>query len=97
MNAIYTILRAAGWTIAEMRYATALIPADAELCKTISYERTIAPGVFAEARNRPHVMLGRLHDYGTAVRFSQGANRPVTDCFEVVFVEGDDTPRWRML
>lgn len=97
MNALYTILRAAGWTIAEMQYATAFIPTDAELCKTISFERTIAPGVFAEARKRPQVMRGRLHDYETAISTTQEANRPLSERFEAVHVEGEDSPRWMMI
>jgi hypothetical protein len=87
----------AGWTVAELELACALIPTDSELCKTISFERTIAPGVFAEARKRPEVMRGRLHDYKTALALTQEANRPLSEGFEAVYVEGDDTPRWRML
>lgn len=97
MNALYQILRNGGWTIAELELAAALIPSDAELCKTVSFERTIAPGVFAEARKRPQVMAGRLHDYQTALTLAQEANRTLSSMFEAVYVEGDDTPRWRML
>lgn len=97
MNALYTILRASEWTVAELELATAFIPSDSELCKTISFERTIAPGVFAEAKKRPEVMRGRLHDYRAAVEMSQEMNRPLTQCFEAVVVDGEDTPRWMML
>jgi hypothetical protein len=90
-------LHAAGWTAAELDLACALIPTDSELCKTISFERTIAPGVFAEAKKRPQVMRGRLHDYQTAVEMSQEMNRPLSQCFEAVVVDGEEAPRWMML
>lgn len=89
-------LHEAGWTIAELDYAIALIPGDAELCKTISFDQTIAPGVFAEAKKRPEVMRGRLHNHAEAVAYSQELNRTLSECFEVVVVDGDDTPRWVM-
>lgn len=90
-------LHEAGWTIAELDYAVALIPGDAELCKIISFDQTIAPGVFAEAKKRPQVMRGRLHDYRAAVEMSQELNRPLTQCFEAVVVDGEETPKWMML
>jgi hypothetical protein len=91
------ILHDAGWTAAELDLACALIPTDAELCKTISFERTIAPGVFAEAKNRPEVMRGRLHAYTDAVTMSQEANKPLSQCFEAVVVDGEEAPRWMMI
>lgn len=90
------ILHDNGWTRAELDYACALIPTDAELCKTISFERTIAPGVFAEAKKRAPVMRGRLHDYRAAVDMSQEQGRPLSDCFEAVVVDGEEVPRWMM-
>lgn len=96
LKAVAMALHAAGWTRAELEYAVALIPTDAALCKTISFERTIAPGVFAEAKTRPEVMRGRLHDHATAVAYSQERGRTLSECAEVVYVEGDDTPRWRL-
>jgi hypothetical protein len=97
LNALYTVLRAGEWTIAEMELASALIPTVDELCKRVSYDRTIGPGLFAMARDRAEVMRGRLHDQDTALRLTRAANVPLSDGFEAVYVEGDDTPCWRML
>lgn len=96
MNALYSILKGSGWTAAELDLACAFIPTDSDLCKTISFERTIAPGVFAEAKKRQQVMRGRLHDYATAVAVSQQQNRPLSQCFEAVHVDDEEAPRWMM-
>lgn len=97
MNRLYQRLQTIGWTAAEFEYACALIPSDKDLCKTVSYDSNVGPGVFAEAKERPQVMRGRLHDYATAVAMSQEQNRPLSQCFEAVHVDGEEGTRWMML
>lgn len=97
LNALYTVLRTSGCTVAEMELATALIPTRDALCKRVSYDRAVGPGVFTMARLCPEVMAGRLHTHSEAAEMCTKANRTLTSMFEAVYVEGDDVPRWRML
>lgn len=90
------ILKGARWTRAELDFAEALIVSDRELTRQISYERTVGPGVFAAAKERPEVMRGRLHTAAEARAFAEGRDRPVGDLFEVVVLDDTNEKRWRM-
>ena len=85
-----TTLVKAGWTSAEIDYADASIPANKELLQTISYERTIGPRVFAEAKETPEVMQGRLWGRDEALKYAQGLggawSKYFSDHFEAVRV-----------
>lgn len=95
-------LARADWTLAELQYAEAAILTDAELAKQVSYERTIGPGVFALARDKPAVRRGRLFTYREAMAYAQEHGLPIGEAFEVVRVQGelkDDgtlAPFWRL-
>lgn len=85
------------WTKAELEIATALIITDNDLARRISYERTVAVGVFAAAKERDEVMAGRLHGYQTALDYAQDKNTPMTEMFEVVVLDDTNEKRWRMI
>jgi hypothetical protein len=48
------------WTLGELRAAERLIVKDADLMATITYDRTITPRVFEQARKHREVIAGRL-------------------------------------
>lgn len=88
IDALAGALTGGDWTAGELDCAVKLIPNDAELCKTISYNRTINPAVFAEARQRPAVMRGRTFSRAEAMRIA--GDRPFSEVFDA-FRNGEST------
>ena len=92
------------WTRAELRLAENLILTDPKLTKQISYERTVGPGVFAIAKDRPEVRAGRLHTRRAAAAFcreqdANDAHALLSDLFEAVDLVKPDGERelmWAM-
>lgn len=70
------------WTQAELDFAAKYIPTDAEMCETITYNRTVNPTVFAKARSKPSVMRGRLFGHQEAVNYSGQQNETMSKLFE---------------
>jgi hypothetical protein len=101
------LVEKAGWTTQEIEYAETAILTDKGLLKNISFERTIGPGVFAEARETAAVVRGRLLTKDEAaeytVRIAPKNHRgdlvddpkPVSVLFETVrFSEKPSEIRW---
>lgn len=93
----------ANWTLAELELAEPLILTDAELTREISYERTVGPGVFAQAKTRTEVARGRLFTFEDAKAWceshapSRQEARPVSQVFMAVrFTEDPNEVRWML-
>ena len=93
----------ANWTLAELELAEPLILTDAELTREISYERTVGPGVFAQAKTRTEVARGRLFTFEDAKAWceshapSRQEARPVSQVFMAVrFKENPEEVRWML-
>ena len=95
LELIAGVLMKAGWTLQELEYAEHAILTDRQLLKQISFERTIGPGVFAEARETPEVRRGRLHGYQEAREYASERNMPLGELFEVARMTNDpETTLW---
>ena len=91
------VLVRAGWTVQELEFAEHAILSNRTLLKQISYERTIGPGVFAEARETDEVRRGRLHTWDEARRYASERQQPVGELFEVVRIQGRTEETWWLL
>lgn len=87
IDAMAEVLCNAGWTVAELEYAAALIPSDEELCQTVTYNRTINPTVFAKARTSKVVMKGRPFSYDEAIRYGDSVSKPMHEVFNPYLVD----------
>jgi hypothetical protein len=90
------------WTTDEFGRAVALISIDADLAKEISYARTIAPGVFAMAKDRFEVKRGRPLRYAEGKRLASEEQVALSKMLASIRVEGVETnagnlaPMWRI-
>lgn len=91
------VLESAEWTAQEIELAEHAILTNRDLLKQVSYERTIGPGVFAEARDTDDVRRGRLHTYDEAGEYAKTKQEPVSRCFEVVRIKGKPKETWWLL
>jgi len=86
----------AGWTSAEVEAAYRTIVGSAKLMKEISFERTIGPGVFAQAREAPSVRRCRLFEHDEALRMAGEAKQALGQMFEAVRAAEDNRVLWRV-
>lgn len=93
---IAAALTSAGWTVAELEAAYAAIVSTARLLREISYNRTIGPGVFAEARLERSVQRSRLFEREDAIREAEKEKLALSQMFEAVRAAEDNRVLWRM-